>query len=87
MAATCSKCGASIVWLKTPKGKWMPANEGLHRYKKSDEGKQFVVNDRGELIRCEIIEEQTRPGAPLTGMGRIPHWATCPYADSFRKRT
>ena len=51
MASTCSKCGAPIIWIKTERGKWMPADEGLP-----------------------------------TGMARTPHWATCPYADDFRRR-
>ncbi len=79
-AATCSKCGAPIVWLKTPKGKWMPADAGLRRYRKNPDGKSTVVNDWGEVIRCDIDVEDA------DGMARVPHWATCPHADSFRKR-
>ena len=86
MASTCKKCGASIIWLKTPAGKWMPANEGLVRYRQNDEGKDYVVTDRGEVIRCDIINEKLPLGEFPTGMARVPHWATCPFADSFRKK-
>jgi len=78
---TCSKCGANIIWLRTPAKKWMPADEGLHPYKKNPEGKSTVVNDWGEVIRCDLEFD----GLP-TGMARIPHWATCPHADEFRKK-
>lgn len=86
MASTCRKCGAPIIWLKTPAGRWMPADEGLVPYKQDPEGKNYVVTDYGELIRCKILEkEDMAPGQFLTGMARIPHWATCPNADEFRK--
>ncbi len=78
---TCSKCGAPIVWLRTPKGKWMPADAGPKPYKANPEGKDTVVNDRGEMVRCDLKFE----GIP-SGQARIPHWATCPNAREFRKR-
>jgi len=77
----CKKCGAPIVWLNTPKGRNMPADAGLRAYKENPEGKNSVVNDWGEVIRCDLQFD----GVP-TGMARIPHWATCPYADEFRRR-
>ncbi len=79
--AICSSCGAGIIWLRTPAGKWMPANEGLVPYKQSTEGKSFVVDDRGNMIRCNLEFE----GLP-TGMARIPHWATCPHAARHKRR-
>ena len=86
MASTCRKCNAPIIWLKTPAGKWMPADEGLVPYRQGPEGKQYVVTDRGELIRCTILEEgDLQPGEFPTGMARVPHWATCPYADDFKR--
>lgn len=81
MITRCSACGAPIIWLRTPKKKWMPADEGLVRYKANPEGKKYVVNDRGELIRCDLEFD----GLP-TGMARIPHWATCPNAKQFKKK-
>ena len=85
--ATCKKCGAPIIWLKTPKGKWMCADEGLVPYRTDPEGKDLVCNDYGEMIRCEILpEDECRAGKRNpSGRARIPHWATCPNADDFRK--
>lgn len=81
MAAKCSRCGAPIIWIETPLGKWMPADEGLIPYKQNPAGKESVVTQDGEVIRCDLQFD----GLP-TGMARVPHWATCPYADYFRKR-
>ena len=82
----CKYCKAPIVWLKTPKGKWMCADEGLVRYRQNPEGKDLLVSDRGEIIRCDIIPDDTKLGLGNmpTGMARRPHWATCPHADQAR---
>lgn len=79
----CKRCGAPIVWIQTKTGKWMPADEGLKRYKKTKHGKDRVVTDSGEVITCDLIGDDDLRGP--TGMARTPHWATCPNADDFRK--
>lgn len=79
---TCKECGATIIFVKTPAGKWMPCDEGLHPYVQDSLGKDFVVTDKGEVIRCRLSYTNRFP----TGMARIPHWATCPHADKFRRR-
>ena len=83
MAATCKKCGAPLVFVKTPKGKWMPCDEGLVEYHAGNtpDFDDVVVNDKGEVIKC-TFDFQCKPD----GLARIPHWATCPYADDFRRR-
>jgi hypothetical protein len=82
MAARCSSCGAAIVWIETPKGKYMPADEGMVPYKSDPHGKDSVVTQKGEVIRCRIL---TTP-EEADGMARVPHWATCPHADKYRRR-
>ena len=42
---------------------------------------ETVVNDKGEVIHC-TFDFQCEPD----GLARIPHFATCPYADYFRRR-
>lgn len=81
--ATCKKCGATIIFIKTPNGKWMPCDEGLVEYHKGDtpDFEDVVVDDKGEIIKC-TFDFQCDPD----GLARIPHWATCPYADDFRRR-
>lgn len=76
----CKKCGADILFLTTKNGKWFPVNEGLVPYKQDKDGEDLVVTDKGEVIRCTFEFECTP-----TGMARIPHWATCPYANDFRR--
>lgn len=80
--AKCKKCGAPMVWVTMPKsGKWFPCDEGLVEYKADPDGEDLIVTQNGELISC-TFDFQCKPD----GLGRIPHWATCPYADDFRKR-
>ena len=82
--AKCKKCGAPIVFVRSAKsGKWIPLDEGLTEYRagKGEDYEDTVVNDKGEVIRCTFDFQ----GTP-DGLARIPHWATCPYADYFRKR-
>ena len=79
----CKKCGAPIIWRKTPKGRWLCLDEWLIAYKDNPQGKDQLFNDRGESIRCDIVERE--PGVLPTGMARRAHWSTCPFADDFRK--
>lgn len=81
MAATCKSCGAPIVWIESPKHKWIPCDEGLIPYQEDRSEKDAIVTQKGEIIRCRL----TFDGEP-TGMGRIAHWATCPAADLYRRR-
>ena len=84
--AKCSKCGARIIWIKTPAGKWMPADEGLIAFRKDPDGKDYLVNQDGEVFRCTILDDGPHLlGDGPDGLARRPHWATCPEADSFRR--
>ena len=69
------------MWLRTPAGKWMPVDEGLHEYQLAEDGTSTLINDRGEVIRCNLAFS----GKP-DGLARVPHWSTCPHADSHRKK-
>lgn len=79
----CKKCNAPIVWIRTPAGKSMPCNADLVEYHagSTPDYEDIVINDKGEVIRC-TFDFQCDPD----GKGRIPHWATCPFSDSFRGR-
>lgn len=82
MASFCRSCGARILWVKTPAGRWMPVDEGLHGFRLAEHGKDTLVNDQGEVIKCTLDFE----GEP-DGLAHMPHWATCPNADMHRKRS
>lgn len=77
----CSSCGAPIVWLRTKAGKSMPCNAGLIPYKANPNGKQILITDWGDAVRCDL----TFTGPP-TGKARMSHFATCPNARQHRKR-
>jgi len=79
--AKCKKCGAPIIWLRTPAQKFMPVNPELVEYKQDDDGEDWVVNDLGETIKCTFEFESL-----ATGKAYIPHWATCPYSEEFHRR-
>lgn len=83
MAARCLSCGAPIMWIRTPKGSYIPVNEGLVPYVKAPGGKDSVVTQKGEVIRCHIQEEADDN---TTGYARVSHFATCPYADKYRRK-
>ena len=78
--STCKKCGKAIVWLKTPAGKWTPADAGPLGYRVDPDGPNLLLDDRGRAIRCQLTEDHP------DGYGRRSHFATCPEADSFRRR-
>lgn len=82
MAATCKSCGAPIIWVQSPKRKWIPCDEGLKPYRADRSGKDAIVTQNGEIIRCTFV-----PDYEATGLGRTAHWATCPYADRHRRAT
>ena len=84
----CKKCGAPIIFIESAKStpqnkKWIPCDEGLIPYRQgnSPDYEDRIVTDRGEVIQCTFDFE----GLP-TGLAREPHWASCPFADEFRRR-
>ncbi len=77
----CKKCGAPIVFVKTPENKWIPCNAELTEYKLGDtpDYEDRIVTEDGVVHQC-TFDFQCEPD----GLARIPHWATCPYGDYFR---
>ena len=79
---TCKACGKPIVWIRTTKGKSMPCDAEPVAYKEIKGGKEKIVTPNGEVISCTFDAKPEE----MTGIGYIPHWSTCPQANSFRKR-
>ena len=79
---TCRGCGASIVWITTPKGKSMPCDAKAVYYKMCAKGKDKIVTPNGVIISCNIVSE----AETADGVGYVPHWSSCPNADNFRKK-
>lgn len=82
MASTCKKCGAPIVWIKTPGGKSMPCDADPITYWEENKARGKIVTPNGDVISCKFEGDPQN----ATGIGYKPHWATCPFADSFRKK-
>lgn len=80
--AKCKSCGASIVWIGMQSGRSMPCNAEQVTYWKDAKGKDTVITPNGETVRANLSGDL----ATATGIGYIPHWATCPQALNFRKR-
>ena len=77
---TCKSCGAEIVWVETANGKRMPCDAAEVAYWARPKAKGRVMLGTGYVISCDFRGE-----GPPTGLGRVPHWATCPNADRHRK--
>ena len=45
-------------------------------------GSKKIVTPNGQVLSCEYTEDP----AKATGVGYVPHWATCPYARQFRRK-
>lgn len=75
----CRACGAEIMFLKTVKGKTMPVDVEPVRFTEGEGGKEKFV-----LISGEVVNGRTDPGGAYEGY--VSHFATCPEADTFRKR-
>ena len=80
--AKCRGCGAEIIWIKTDNGKSMPCDPEQVTYWAGKGLSQKIVTPNGEVLSCKLN------GYPqsATGIGYIPHWATCPKALDFKKR-
>lgn len=59
----------------------MPCDPGFVPFWANVKSKDVIVTDDGNVLHCEYV------GNPdtMTGVGHIPHWATCPAGDQFRK--
>lgn len=80
--ATCSGCGARIIWIQTQRGKKMPCDPRPVPYWAKEKAPGKIVTPNGAIISCEF----TGDIATVTGTGFIPHWATCPKSKAFKKR-
>jgi hypothetical protein len=86
---TCSSCSATVVWVRTPKGKKMPCDPELFAVRIAEDGPETVVTVDGKTVRAERVlgllsETPAIPGRPVV-LGRISHFATCPNAARHRK--
>jgi hypothetical protein len=67
-----SGCGAAIVWVRTRAGKMMPLDD--------------TVELRAALLLRPGARFEDLQHAEMGERGLMPHWATCPGAESFRAK-
>lgn len=77
--ARCKRCGREIKWIDTPAGKHMPVDPDRKPYREG--GCEVFITDRGDMIRGNTPFGPE----PVDGYAYTPHWATCPYAEEFRR--
>ena len=75
--AYCKGCGKLIVWTKMQSGKSMPCDPEVIRFVPGEGSEMFVTPDG------LLLQGKRDPQSNI--IGYIPHWATCPKANGFRK--
>lgn len=79
--SACWGCGKPIGFLKTVKGKTMPVDPEPMYFVAAGGPNTYVTED-GSVVRGR----EPGPGESGVRIGYRSHFATCPAADSFRKR-
>lgn len=77
----CKACNAPIIWIKTVAGKSMPCDAEQVLYWQKPKGKSTIITPNGETIKADLNGDPNK----ATGIGYVPHWATCPEASKFKK--
>lgn len=75
--AKCKGCGREIIWI----GK-MPCDPEQVTYWQKPKARGKVVTPNGMVLSCEFDGDLQH----ATGIGYVPHWATCPKAGEFRRK-
>lgn len=82
--ANCKACGVEIEWIKTRSGKSMPVNPSEFPLIPDKAGNVFGVIADGEVMKGRTCSESYE--AERWVYARISHFATCPKADSMRRK-
>ena len=72
-AVYCQKCGFMIVFNRTVKGAYMPCDTPSVWYKPDPNGKDTILDDRGEIVKGWILREK----ADGLQLGHKPHFISC----------
>ena len=81
----CKGCGKLIAFIKTVNGKSIPVDTEPVRFLPEDEYEKFVMED-GTVKRGVVFEGDELDAQRFLLTGYRSHFATCPMADSFRKK-
>ena len=80
--AKCKGCGAEIKFIKLKSGKAIPVNP-TPVFIEDKNGTEIIVTTDGRVSngRQEIVTNQNQ----FLTRGYISHFATCPFANTFRR--
>lgn len=78
--AECRTCQQPIRWAKTEGGRPIPLDPepGLHG--------NIIIEDQGGEDVAVVVRPPDPAGDTLAGVKFVPHHATCPQADQWRRR-
>ncbi|MBO6266792.1 MAG: hypothetical protein J6M06_01020 [Synergistaceae bacterium] len=60
----------------------MPCDADQVVYKECAGAKGKIVTPNGMVLSADIVTDSNK----ATGIGYVPHWATCPVASSFKRK-
>lgn len=82
--AKCRACGADIEFIRLQSGKLHPCDAGYFRYRE-DHGHDRIVTLDGRIVAGTIVLTPTDKEMGTLPKGMSSHFATCPFADQFRR--
>ena len=90
--SVCRGCGVPIRWITTPKGKHMPVDPAHvtawvvdeHRPPKPAARRLTLLSGDGTRMEKGLEATVHTPGAHEI-CGYVPHWATCPNREEFKR--
>lgn len=74
----CRACGKPLLFIRTAKGKTAPVDAEPVRFREGAGSEKYI------LLTGEIVTGLRDPDG--TEEGYVSHFATCPGADTYRKR-
>ncbi len=80
--AKCKACGRYIIFVMSPSGKAIPCDPDPVNYWRRMKAKGKAVTRNGEVVSCDFEGDLEK----CTGIGFVPHWATCTEPDRFRRK-
>ena len=81
----CKSCGAEIIWIITDGGKSMPCNVPAVEYWDGHLRDKRIVTIDGRVLSVQLEPPISIDDPAPSGIGWIPHWSTCLYANNHRR--
>lgn len=83
----CKACGAEIVWIRMRSGRMMPCDALQVLYTPDPKnGRLTLISEEGRIVKGNPAPVPIEPGIQCC-IGYGSHYATCPAADRFRRKS